>query len=84
MEADDTMAAAWTLPGADAARMRRNLIGLAVLLVAVCALPFFISNFRVYQLTLVLAYSIALLGLNMLTGYNGQISLGHGAFYAIG
>jgi len=25
-----------------------------------------------------------LLGLNMLTGYNGQISLGHGAFYAIG
>jgi len=32
----------------------------------------------------VLAYAIALLGLNMLTGYNGQISLGHGAFYAIG
>ncbi len=27
---------------------------------------------------------IALLGLNILTGYNGQISLGHGAFYAIG
>jgi branched-chain amino acid transport system permease protein len=32
----------------------------------------------------VLIYAIALLGLNMLTGYNGQISLGHGAFYAIG
>ena len=31
-----------------------------------------------------LVYAIALLGLNMLTGYNGQISLGHGAFYAIG
>ena len=31
-----------------------------------------------------LVYSIALLGLNILTGYNGQISLGHGAFYAIG
>jgi len=29
-------------------------------------------------------YSIALLGLNILTGFNGQISLGHGAFYAIG
>ena len=25
---------------------------------------------------------VALLGLNLLTGYNGQISLGHGAFYA--
>jgi branched-chain amino acid transport system permease protein len=33
---------------------------------------------------MVLAYAIVLLGLNMLTGYNGQISLGHGAFYAIG
>src|SRR5690606_3328033 len=31
-----------------------------------------------------LAYAIALLGLNILTGYNGQISLGHGAFFAIG
>jgi len=32
----------------------------------------------------VLVYAIALLGLNILTGYNGQISLGHGAFYALG
>jgi branched-chain amino acid transport system permease protein len=32
----------------------------------------------------VLIYAIALLGLNILVGYNGQISLGHGAFYAIG
>ena len=47
-------------------------------------MPFFIGNYRVFQFTLVLAYAIALLGLNMLTGYNGQISLGHGAFYAIG
>jgi branched-chain amino acid transport system permease protein len=31
-----------------------------------------------------MVYAIALLGLNILTGYNGQISLGHGAFYAIG
>jgi ABC-type branched-subunit amino acid transport system permease subunit len=27
---------------------------------------------------------MVLLGLNLLTGYNGQISLGHGAFYALG
>jgi branched-chain amino acid transport system permease protein len=31
-----------------------------------------------------MVYAIALLGLNILTGYNGQISLGHGAFYALG
>ena len=36
------------------------------------------------QLTLVLIYAIAALGLNLLTGYSGQISLGHGAFFAIG
>ncbi|HZY16510.1 MAG TPA: branched-chain amino acid ABC transporter permease, partial [Ramlibacter sp.] len=38
----------------------------------------------VFQFTMVLIYAIALLGLNILTGYNGQVSLGHGAFYAIG
>ena len=63
---------------------RANLLGLALLLVAACVLPFLISNYRVFQFTLTLVYAIALLGLNMLTGYNGQISLGHGAFYAIG
>jgi branched-chain amino acid transport system permease protein len=55
-----------------------------VLLLVACALPFIVSNYRTFQLTLVLIYAIALLGLNILTGYNGQVSLGHGAFYAIG
>jgi len=63
---------------------RRVYIGVAVLLVIACVLPFVVSNYRTFQLTLVLVYAIALLGLNILTGYNGQISLGHGAFYAIG
>jgi branched-chain amino acid transport system permease protein len=63
---------------------RRELIVLAVLLLVAVALPFAVSNYRTFQFTLVLVYAIALLGLNMLTGYNGQISLGHGAFYAIG
>ena len=63
---------------------RRQIIMLAVLLLAACALPFVVSNYRTFQFTLVMVYAIALLGLNMLTGYNGQISLGHGAFYAIG
>jgi len=43
-----------------------------------------LSGFRLFQLTQVFIYAIALLGLNILTGYNGQISLGHGAFYALG
>lgn len=63
---------------------RRQLVVIAVVLAAACVLPFVVSNYRTFQFTLALVYSIALLGLNMLTGYNGQISLGHGAFYAIG
>ena len=72
-------------PAAAAASSRsKAVLGLLVLAVIACALPFLISNYRTFQFTLVLVYAIALLGLNMLTGYNGQISLGHGAFYAIG
>ena len=56
----------------------------AVLLVVLLVLPFLVKNYRVFQFNLVLVYAIAILGLNLLTGFNGQISLGHGAFYAFG
>lgn len=59
-------------------------IGGTLLLIALLVLPFLVRNYRVFQFNLVLVYAIAVLGLNILTGYNGQISLGHGAFYAIG
>ena len=59
-------------------------VGLALVLAVACALPFTMSGFRVFQFTQVYIYAIAILGLNMLTGFNGQISLGHGAFYGIG
>ena len=62
----------------------RQVIVLAIALAFACALPLMVSEYRTFQFTLVLIYAIALLGLNLLTGYNGQISLGHGAFYAIG
>src|SRR5258708_26409173 len=65
--------------------MSRKLVALIILLIAVaCVLPFIVGNYRTFQFTLVMIYAIALLGLNILTGFNGQISLGHGAFYAIG
>jgi branched-chain amino acid transport system permease protein len=57
---------------------------LGLVLLVACALPFVLKGYHTFQATLVLIYAIALLGLNILTGYNGQISLGHGAFYAIG
>ncbi|MGZ5129729.1 MAG: branched-chain amino acid ABC transporter permease [Caldimonas sp.] len=63
---------------------RRGLVVPVIALAVALVLPFVLGNYHVFQLTLVLVYAIALLGLNMLTGFNGQISLGHGAFYAIG
>jgi branched-chain amino acid transport system permease protein len=52
--------------------------------VVVALLPRFMGEFRLLQFTLVAVYVIALLGLNILTGYSGQISLGHGAFVGVG
>ena len=56
----------------------------AAFAVFVLVLPQFISDFRARDYAYVGIYLIALLGLNILTGYTGQISLGHGAFMAIG
>ena len=47
-------------------------------------LPFALEDFSVFQLTQVLYLSMAVLGLNLLTGFTGQFSLGHSAFMAIG
>ena len=65
--------------------MSKKLVTVTILLIVLaCVLPLVLTNYRTFQATLVLVYAIALLGLNILTGYNGQISLGHGAFYAMG
>lgn len=53
-------------------------------LIVALLLPFAIKNFVIFQLTLALSYAVAILGLNLLTGFNGQFSLGHSAFYGIG
>jgi branched-chain amino acid transport system permease protein len=53
-------------------------------LALVVALPFAVKTFIVFQVTLAVIYAIAILGLNLLTGFNGQFSLGHSAFYAVG
>jgi branched-chain amino acid transport system permease protein len=47
-------------------------------------LPHALSSYRCYQLVFVGIFFVALLGLNVLTGHSGQISLGHGAWMAIG
>lgn len=58
---------------------------IAVLVVLAAAVPVArFSDYHLFQMTMVVVYAIAILGLSLLTGFNGQISLGHGAFYAIG
>jgi branched-chain amino acid transport system permease protein len=63
---------------------RLKLAGLALLVLLALIIPFFFGPFRVSQFTLALVYAVAVLGLNLLVGYSGQISLGHGAFFALG
>ncbi len=62
----------------------RNAAIAIVLAILLGLLPFLLKSYRVSEVNQVLTYVTAILGLNILTGYNGQISLGHGAFYAIG
>jgi len=61
-----------------------RLVVLAVLVAIAILLPRFVSDFRLVQFSYVGIYFIAIYGLNLLTGYSGQVSLGHGAFMAIG
>jgi len=52
--------------------------------VVVALLPFTISGYHQGLATKVAVFVIAILGLDILTGYTGQISIGHGAFMALG
>lgn len=65
---------------------RRHLpLGSLALVLACClAAPLLFEGYQLFQVSLALCYAVALLGLNLLVGLNGQISLGHGAFFAIG
>jgi branched-chain amino acid transport system permease protein len=62
----------------------RQWAAIAGVVIAALLLPLFVRGFVTFQLTLVMVYGLAILGLNLLTGFNGQFSLGHSAFYGIG
>ncbi len=65
-------------------RLPVQLLGFTALVVVAGVLPRFVSDFRASQLAFVGLYFVAIVGLNVLVGYSGQISLGHGAFMALG
>jgi branched-chain amino acid transport system permease protein len=61
-----------------------GIIALGVIALVSLAVPFVASGFQTLEFAYALIFAIAILGLNILTGFSGQISLGHGAFVAIG
>ena len=61
-----------------------KLAGFILILIVGGIFPLLASGVFTFQITQLLIYAIAIAGLNLLTGFNGQFSLGHSAFYAIG
>lgn len=62
----------------------RSLVFSTIGLVVLIALADNLSRYRDFQLSEIAAYVVAIAGLTVLTGLNGQISLGHGALMAVG
>ncbi len=64
--------------------MRNNWAAAAFVILLAIVPTIGFSGYHLFQLTMVVVYAVAILGMAILVGFNGQISLGHGAFYAIG
>jgi branched-chain amino acid transport system permease protein len=63
---------------------RGRRLAFAATVTVALLIPLFARGFLTFQLTQVMVYALAILGLNLLTGFNGQFSLGHSAFYGLG
>jgi branched-chain amino acid transport system permease protein len=63
---------------------RAALIGWLTLLALGVAAPFYFSDYDLFDLTRLLTITIAVVGLNLLIGHSGQVSVGHGAIFGIG
>ena len=61
-----------------------NRFGLALLMIVLIIIPFFSSGYVIFLVTQVAVFTVAVAGLNILTGYTGLISLGQGALVGVG
>ncbi|HSV35589.1 MAG TPA: branched-chain amino acid ABC transporter permease [Ramlibacter sp.] len=61
-----------------------SALALVALLAVAAALPLLLPKFLLLQVSLALAFAMAILGLNLLLGYGGQVCLAQGAFFACG
>lgn len=65
-------------------RTKTVAVGTVLLLGVLLAVPFLVGGYTLYVITLIAINAIVAIGLNILVGYTGQISLGHAGFFAIG
>jgi branched-chain amino acid transport system permease protein len=65
-------------------RLGHRAVALATAMLAFGLLPLVLRSYGVYIATLWCVYLMAALGLNLVVGYAGQMSLGHAAFFGIG
>lgn len=72
------------VPRGSAAHRAYQAAGAVAAALFILLAPVLLEDFRVTQLGQALAYAVALLGLNLVTGLSGQISLGHGAMFGVG
>jgi branched-chain amino acid transport system permease protein len=85
--AQDAVGFAGAVASAERAAARGDLarrLTIAAMVLVAFVIPLLVGGFVTFQLTLVMVYGLAILGLNLLTGFNGQFSLGHSAFYGVG
>lgn len=68
----------------DTTSTRNTLLGVAIAFAALAAITFFVGGYFVYLLNLIGIFGLVAIGLNLLTGFSGQTSLGHAGFFAIG
>jgi len=61
-----------------------NKIGIPIVFLLLLIVPQFLDSYLIYLINLTLIHIILAVGLNLLTGCSGQVSLGHAGFYAIG
>jgi len=62
----------------------RIATAIVVAILFLYVIPFMIPNYLVSQFATVLVFAIAIVGINLVTGYGGAITLGHAAFVALG
>jgi branched-chain amino acid transport system permease protein len=64
--------------------LNRQVVIASLVLALMLVAPLVLPPYWTFQLTGVLAYAVAALGLNLITGFVGQVSLGQNAFFALG